>query len=93
MSYRDLAAKYGDGRNPSGRALINRAIRAELVGGDHGLDALNALDQLVYKFKERGRTEGLADAEAALRHTHAVARSLRAEVRRRYGIPPEQEAD
>lgn len=87
MPTRDLAEKYGRGNS---RALVNRAIRAELVGGDHCLDALNALDQLRQKWRERGWTEGLADIEAALRHVQSLDARLRAEIRRRYDIPPEE---
>lgn len=86
MSTRDLALKYGRGNS---RALVNRAIRAELVGGDHCLDALNALDQLGRKWRDRGWTEGLADIEEALARVHALRRQLAAEIRRRYDMPEE----
>lgn len=86
MSTKDLAAVYGRGNS---RALINRAIRAELVGGDHCLDALNALDQIVFKFRERGWVEGLADAEAALSHARRLHASMSREIRRRYQMPLE----
>lgn len=86
MSTRDLAEKYGRGNS---RHLINRAIRAELVGGDNCLDALNALDQLKQQWVRRGWTEGLGEIETALSAVHAVYALLRAEIRGRYDMPPE----
>jgi hypothetical protein len=86
---RELREKYGRGASPNTRTLINRAIRAELVGGDHCLDALNALDQLRQQWLEWGWTEGLAEIEDALAATRRLYGRLGAEVRRRYGMPAE----
>ena len=87
MSTRDLRARYGGTGNS--RALVNKAIRAELVGGDHCLDALNALDQLRQQWLARGWTEGLDEINAALGHVHRLYARLRAEIRDRYGLPRE----
>lgn len=88
MSTRDLSAKYGRGNS---RALVNRAIRAELVGGDLVLDSLNALDQLRQKWLDRGWVGGAAEIDTALAAVHTLYARMRGEIRRRYGMPPEQE--
>jgi hypothetical protein len=82
----DLGAKYGRGNS---RALINRAIRAELVGGDQCLTALDALAELRRKWRERGWTDGLVEIEEALRRVDRLYATMRAEIRRRYDMPPE----
>lgn len=88
MPSRELGEKYGAGNS---RALVNRAIRAELVGGDKCLDALTCLDQLKIKWTDRGWTEGLADIDTALSATRRLRDRMVAEIRRRYGMPPERD--
>jgi hypothetical protein len=88
MSTRDLRAKYGG--TYTGRNLINKAIRTELVGGDRCLDALANLDQLAHMWRERGWVNGLDQIEIARDAVAELARSMRAEIRRRYNMPPEQ---
>ena len=83
MSLRDLAEKYGRGNS---RALVNRAVRAELVGGDHALDAQGLLDQLAYKFRERDWAADLADAGIAQAAVARIVARLRGEIRARYQI-------
>ena len=51
MPIRDLREKYGKGK---GHEVVNRAIRAELVGGDDCLDALPLVNRLVRRLRERG---------------------------------------
>lgn len=87
MPTRDLQAKYGRGNS---RALINRAIRAELVGGDYCLDALNSLDQLKHQWKQRGWTKGLLEINRALAEVQKLYAYMRSEIRTRYGMPPEE---
>lgn len=84
----DLAAKYG--RSAKSAALVNRAIRAELAGGGHCLDAVAHLDRLRHARREAGEVEGMPEIEAALGAAHEVYRRMRSEIRRRYGMPPEQ---
>jgi hypothetical protein len=69
MSNQDLAAKYGSGNRAR---LINKAIRAELVGGN---EALHALDRL--------RIHG----GPALDLVRDIVEAMAAEIRRRYNIP------
>ena len=83
MSLRDLATKYGRGNS---RALVNRAIRAELVGGDHALTAQGLLDQLVHKFRERGWAADQADAEVAQAAVARIVERMRGEIRARYQV-------
>jgi hypothetical protein len=80
----DLKAKYGGGNT---RTTINRAIRAELAGGNECLDAVHALEQLRREWASRGFTEGMGDVEAALRHAGAVYERLKAEILDRYEMP------
>lgn len=87
MSSRHLSEKYG---NSNTRTRINRAIRAELVGGGDCLDALHSLDSLKQKWKDRGWTEGLPEINRALQQLHKLHAYMRAEIRARYGMPPEE---
>lgn len=89
----ELREKYAGGANPNARTLINKAIRAELVGGDHILTALDALRCVEHDWIQRGWTDGLADIRAARVATEAVAANFRAEIRRRYGMPPEADRE
>lgn len=73
MSNQDLAAKYGTGNRAR---LINKAIRAELVGGN---EALAALDRM----KLQGGP--------GLDLVRAIVEAMAAEIRRRYGLPPRAE--
>lgn len=70
MTLADLKAKYG--KNKEARVLINRAIRAELVGGNEALDALDAL---------RNRAD-----EPTLQRLRAIVSAMADEIRRRYGL-------
>lgn len=51
MSVRDLKAKYGN--NLKDHEAVNRAIRAELIGGDDLLDAMDLVDRLARRLRER----------------------------------------
>jgi len=90
VSLRDLSEKYGRG---SSRALVNRAIREELVGGDLVLDSLYCLGLLRDKWKARGWQEGWEDINIALSAVKTIAESMRREIRRRYQIGGNVEGD
>jgi len=69
MTLKPLAAKYG-GPNAKGRELFNRAIRAELVGGDDLLDAMDLVDRLARRLRERdlaGKSEAQQAMDALIR--------------------------
>ena len=91
MPTKDLAAKYG--KNKNSRVLVNAAIRAELVGGNETLEALELADRL-----SRASADIPPGLESyavvnlipqTLDAVHAIAAAMRADVRQRYGMPPE----
>lgn len=69
-SRRELIDRYGGNR----RDAVNRAIRAELVGGDDCLDALNLVDRLARRLTDRGLAGGDEAQEAldSLRSVRAI---------------------
>lgn len=67
MSLRKLRDKYGDGKP---RQVINRAIRAEMVGGDNLLDAMELVARLADRLKDRD----LAGTDEAFEALAALAR-------------------
>lgn len=83
MATKDLAAKYG--KNKNSRVNINAAIRAELPGGNEALEALELADGL------QGMARGTAFSRL-LDSVYAVAAAMRADIRKRYGMPPEGSA-
>ncbi len=87
MPLRDLRAKY---RKTSGsaREAINRAIRAELAGGDEVLDAIELFHKIVSRAGEweaDGRTPTIA--QVAHDRLSMIANAMEAEIRQRYGMP------
>src|SRR6476620_10985968 len=90
MGERELRAKYG-GKLPK---AINRAIRAELSGGNEALDTLTALAgpamQSGWKERNGNPTE---PAVAYFKHKRTVVDKMEAEIRRKYGIPMESARD
>lgn len=86
MASRDLKIRYP---KPSTQAAINAAIRAELVGGDDVLAAAAALSSLRHAWKQRGWTDHAPDIEAAHAAVGRILTGFRAEIRRRYEMPPE----
>jgi hypothetical protein len=84
MGERELREKYG-GKLPK---AINRAIRAEIPGGNEALDKLTHLagPALHSGWKD---PKGLPTPEAAayFKHQREVVERMEAEVRRKWGVP------
>jgi hypothetical protein len=86
MGEREIRAKYG-GHLPK---AINRAIRAEVAGGNEALDRLTHLAGAARQshwHDAKGRPT--PEAEAYYRHQREVVARMEAEVRRRWGVPPD----
>lgn len=79
-----LRAKYGG--NP--RDAINRAIRAELVGGDAVLDALGLVHHAHRKLLDRN-LPGIEQAAIAADALQELRDVMAAEIGRRYGLDPD----
>jgi hypothetical protein len=86
MDDKKIRAKYG-GKLPK---AINRAIRAEVKGGSQALDHMTALAgaarQSGWKDRQGRNTE---EAAAYFRYQREVIDPMDAEVRKRWGLPPE----
>jgi hypothetical protein len=86
MDDKKIRAKYG-GKLPK---AINRAIRAEVKGGSQALDHMTALAgaarQSGWKDRQGRNTE---EAAAYFRFQREVIDPMDAEVRKRWGLPPE----
>ncbi|WP_321376979.1 hypothetical protein [Trichococcus shcherbakoviae] len=87
MSTRDLREKYGS--NGGTPAVINRAIRAECPGGNEALDALRSFHEILRSDRLESNPTAKAMAEAARNRLVEIANAMEAEIRRRYGMPPE----
>lgn len=89
MGEREIREKYGGKLAKA----INRAIRAEVAGGN---DALDKLTQLAGDARHSGwKTKSGEDTPEALayyRHKRQVLDRMDAEVRKRWGIPPDKAA-
>ncbi|HEY8750013.1 MAG TPA: hypothetical protein VIM11_18660 [Tepidisphaeraceae bacterium] len=85
MDDRKIRAKYG-GKLPK---AINRAIRAEIQGGNEALDKLTQLAGAARHSGWKDR-QGRHTAEALAYHKHrkTVIDRMDAEVRKRWGVPP-----
>lgn len=86
MGEREIRAKYG-GHLPK---AINRAIRAEVPGGNEALDRLTHLAGAARQshwHDAKGRPT--PEAEAYYRHQRDVIARMEAEVRKRWGVPPD----
>jgi hypothetical protein len=87
MGERELRDKYG------GKLVkaINRAIRAEVPGGNEALDKLTQLaaaaKQSHWKDKQGRDT---AEATAYFKHVREVIGKMDAQVRKTYGLPPDK---
>src|SRR3954471_24258690 len=90
MGERELRAKYG-GKLPK---AINRAIRAEIMGGNEALDTLTALagPAMQSGWKERNGNPN-EPAVAYFKHKRQVVDKMEAEIRRKWGIPLEATRD
>jgi hypothetical protein len=84
MSERDLRAKYG-GKLPK---AINRAIRAELPGGNEALDKLTHLAAPILQagWKDHAGNP-TPEAAAYFKHQRKVVEPMEAEIRKRWGLP------
>lgn len=90
MGERELREKYGGKLAKA----INRAIRAEVTGGD---DALNRLTNLAAeakgsRWKDRTGKE-TPEATAYFKHQRDVVGKMDAEVRKRWGVPADAGKD
>ena len=86
MTWREFRALHGGANN---RNAVNRAVRKDIPGGGKALDAADSIDQLRQRWIDRGWHDGLPELDRALTAANAVCREMRAEIRRRYGLPPE----
>jgi hypothetical protein len=88
MDDRKIREKYG-GKLPK---AINRAIRAEIPGGNEALDKLT---QLAGAARHSGWKDfegnSTVEAKAYFRHKRDVIDRMDAEVRKRWGVPPAEE--
>ena len=86
MDDKKIRAKYG-GKLPK---AINRAIRAEIPGGNQALDKLT---ELAGAARQSGWKDhkGRPTPEAVAYHNHKknVVDRMDAQVRKRWGVPPE----
>jgi hypothetical protein len=77
-------------QNKNSRQLINAAIRGELVAGNEALDALTVADSLILRLRDGRAPPIVMDlAGQTLDAVQAIAAAMRAEIRQRYGMPPE----
>lgn len=87
MPTRELCAKYG--QNGGQRAAVNKAIRAELAGGNEVLDSLELFHKIVLRVGEHERDcKTPTIAQVAHDRLSAIADAMEAEIRRRYGMSP-----
>lgn len=87
MGEREIREKYGGKLAKA----INRAIRAELPGGNEALDRLTHLAAPILQAGWEDRHGNpTPEATAYFKHKREVVDKLEAEVRKRWGIPNEQ---
>jgi len=87
MGERELREKYGGKLAKA----INRAIRAELPGGNEALDKLTHLAAPILQSGWKDRSGNpTPQAVAYFKHQRQVVDKLEAEIRKRWGIPPEK---
>ena len=87
MGEREIREKYG-GKLPK---AINRAIRAEVRGGNEALDTLTRLAGAARHSRWKNPAgKDTPEAEAYFRHKRDVVDRMEAEVRRRWGVPPDE---
>ena len=87
MEDKKIRAKYG-GKLPK---AINRAIRAEIPGGNEALDKLTELAGAARHSNWKDRSgKPTPEAEAYYRHKKKVLGPMEAQVRQRWGLPPDE---
>ncbi|HWE97931.1 MAG TPA: hypothetical protein VG269_28545 [Tepidisphaeraceae bacterium] len=85
MEDRKIREKYG-GKLPK---AINRAIRAEVPGGNEALDKLTQLAGAARHSGWKNRSgHNTPEAEEYFRHKRDVVDRMEAQVRKRWGVPP-----
>lgn len=83
MGMKELGEKYGKG---NGRTLVNRAIRAELPGGNELLDVIGLVWE-AKQFLANGRADAAADKIAdANGKLNDGMQAMSAEIARRYEL-------
>src|SRR3982751_1291723 len=89
MGERELRAKYGGKLAKA----INRAIRAELPGGNEALDKLTHLAAPVLQagWKDRNGNP-TPEAVAYFKHKRDVVEKMEAQIRKKWQIPREESA-
>ena len=80
VSARELREKYGGRTNEA----TNRAIRAEIDGGNDCLEALHRLHRLVKRYRVGSAHHTLV--QQALDNIREIAESMTVEIRRRYSV-------
>lgn len=89
MPIRDLRDRYGEGK---AAAVVNRAIRAELIAGDDILDASNLLASARRKLQQRNLPGALV-VDAAHAILEGARLALVDEIAERYGLRPNPTKD
>lgn len=84
MAMLDLKLKYGSS-NTKGREAVNRAIRAEIPGGNECLDLLCVLDDMTVAARSRGLPNA-DDLQYALNLVQRQREAFYMIVAKRYGI-------
>lgn len=85
MGERELRAKYGGKLAKA----INRAIRAEVPGGNEALDRLTHLAGAARQSHWKDHAgRPTPEAAAYFKHQREVLEPMEAQVRRKWGIPP-----
>jgi hypothetical protein len=89
MDDKAIRAKYGGKLAKA----INRAIRAEIPGGNEALDKLTQLAGAARHSQWKDKAgRNTAEAEAYFRHKRDVVDRMDAEVRKKWGVPPGEES-
>ena len=87
MSERELREKYGGKLAKA----INRAIRAEIPGGNEALDKLTHLSAPVLQSGWTDRSGNpTPEAAAYFKHKHNVVDKMESRIRKAWGIPPDE---
>lgn len=90
MGERELRERYGGKLDKA----INRAIRAEVAGGNEALDKLTQLAGAArHSHWEDKQGRPTPEAAAYFKHQREVVGRMEAEVRQRWGIPPARESN
>jgi predicted phage tail protein len=87
MGEKEIREKYGGKLAKA----INRAIRAEVTGGNEALDKLTQLAGPALHSHWKDRTgKDTVEAAAYFKHKREVVDRMESEIRKRWGIPPDR---